>query len=455
MDSVLKGFGTKVFLFAALLVVCLVNPDFFAFAGSTSLSKGFVVPCQIQTNGAAWEGTLAFGLFDNFSENKLSSDRSYLVVMKTDGELIDLRQTNDASYWAVKKVSQDELLFQGEPGAWIGTHLWNLKTNQTIDLPDFGGHHDIEYNPDTGTFLTIVSYERDINGTKVLFDKIVEYNASGLIMWSWDTYPHFDADMACPFNDTWFYNGHWLPDLTHTNSLQWNYKQNVIYLNIRDLNTFCKINKTSGELIWSCGEHGDFTLLNPQGQAVNSLWYHSHALKEVEPDVFEMFDNDFHNQTNPLNTSSRLIELTVNETSKTAFVSWSWTAPKEFWTPYWGEVDRLPNGDRLGTFGSQTHAIFWNNLTHSDGAVLIEVNPKGQIVRTYTFPENWGIYRAIEMESSPAQGKKSTLNAIIVLVISLAILLTLAILVTTLKKRYSRNLNVQILYVGRRFDLLY
>jgi len=233
------------------------NVKILATADPASKIESFGIPCQIETNGTAWEGTLAFGLFDNFSVNRLSSDRSYLVVMKSNGEVINLRETNDASYWAIKQISPEELLFQGEPGAWIGTHIWDFRNNQTADLPDFGGHHDIEYNPKTKTYLTLVSYEREINGTKILYDKIVEFNAKGAVLWSWDTYPSFTVDMACPFNDTWFYNGQWLPDLTHTNSLQWDVNSNSIYLNVRNLNTFCEINKTTSELVWSCGEHGD------------------------------------------------------------------------------------------------------------------------------------------------------------------------------------------------------
>ena len=431
----LKSSCKLVSLCVLLLVLCITIPILSAFAISPSALDNSIVPCQIQTYGSAWDGTLAFGLFDNFSVNKLSSDRSYLVVMKTNGDLINLRETNDASYWSIKQVSSDELLFQGEPGAWIGEHVWNLKSNQTVDLPNFNGHHDIEYNPETKTYLTPVSYVRVVNGTQILYDKIVEYAQNGTELWSWDTYPRFTIDMACPFNDTWFFNGEWLPDLTHTNSLQWDYKHDLIYLNIRNLNTFCEINKTSGELIWSCGEHGDFKLLNSEGQPLDSLWYHSHALKMVKPDVFEMFDNDFHNQTNPLSTSSKLIDITINENSKTAYVSWSWTAPKDYWTPYWGEVDRLPNGDRLGTFGSQTHSIFWNNLTQSNGAVLVEINPKGEIVRTYTFPEGWGIYRAIEINLP----KQNNLGTNILDTIIGAAILTCVVLIISISKLRSRN----------------
>lgn len=94
-----------------------------------------------------------------------------------------------------------------------------------------------------------------------------------------------------------------------------------------------------------------------------------------------------------------MIEVTLNEQDMTARVSWSWTAPREYWSPYWGKADRLPNGDRIGTFGTETHSKYENIFPNSTGAVLIEVNPKGEVVRTYTFPLGWGIYRIEEIGS--------------------------------------------------------
>jgi hypothetical protein len=199
-------------------------------------------------------------------------------------------------------------------------------------------------------------------------------------------------------------NGQTVIDLTHANSLQWEFQTNTIYMNMRHLDTFCKINLTTNQTVWCLGEHGNFTLLNPNGKQIPSLWYHAHDVKEVQPNVFLMFDNEFHNTTMPCpdkfedtNANSRIIEVTVNEQNKTAWVSWSWEAPREDWTPYWGEADRLPNGDRLGTFGSQSHYLPGSEipypLPNSTGAVVVEVNPNGQVVRTYTFPYAWGIYR--------------------------------------------------------------
>jgi hypothetical protein len=310
--------------------------------------------------------------------------------MSTEGNPVLFRETQDQSYFAVKYVSQNRILFQGEPGFY--THFWNLRTNQTTDLLKVWGHHDIEYNPVNNTFLTLELYVKRINGVDVLFDKVVELDANGTILWSWDTYDHIPLSQVCPFNDTFPVNGEDVMDLTHSNTVQWDYKENICYLNVRNVNTFYKINMTTGKIIWACGKHGNFTLLNENGKEVSSLWYHGHSVKEVEPDVFIMFDNDYHNETNPNNSHSRIIEVTLNEKNMTAWISWSWTAPKEYWTTWGGDADRLPNGDRIGTFGTQTHFV-----PNSTGAALVEVNQTGEVVRTYTFPYGVGIYRIEEI----------------------------------------------------------
>jgi len=292
-------------------------------------------------------------------------------------------------------------MFMGEPDS-MSTHFWDIATNKTDDVMNVWGHHDIEYNPVTDTFLTLRDYIRVIDGKNVLMDKIVELNAEGDVLWSWDTYAdgHFSLKDECPCNDTAGGSSGYLPgptliDLTHSNSLQWDFDKNIIYLNMRAQNTFCKIDKTSSKTIWCVGEHGDFTLYDANGNRVPSLWYHAHDVREVQSDVFSMFDNDYHNTTLPCphgfngtGMHSRMLEITVNEQDMTAHENWSWSAPSAYWTPYWGSVNMLPNGDMIGAFGSNSHYV-----PNGGGAELVEVNLKGEVMRTYTFPYGWGIYR--------------------------------------------------------------
>ena len=344
--------------------------------------------------------------------------------MTTNGELLDLQTTkgqnlgpsmsgfagvSNPTYAPVKYLGNDTLMYEGAPDTT--THFWNLKTNVTTDFPNVYGHHDMIYNPITRTFLTLRSYVRQIDGRYVLMDTIVELDNQGNVLWTWDTYAggHFGLKDECLCNATTVVNGQTVIDLTHANSLQWNFQTNIIYMNMRALDTFCKINKTTNQTVWCLGRRGSFTLLGPDGKQVPSLWYHAHDLREVQPDVFTMFDDDYDNTTNATNpcpvtfestnAHSRILEITVNEQNMTAWTSWSWTAPREDWTPYWGSVDILPNGDWVGDFGSQSHFLpgsgIGSPLSNSTGAVLVEVNPKGEVVRTYTFAYGWGIYRVV------------------------------------------------------------
>jgi hypothetical protein len=238
-------------------------------------------------------------------------------------------------------------------------------------------------------------------------------------------------------------------DFTHANAIQWDYNNSVVYLNVRHTNTFYKIDMNTGNIIWACGQFGNFTLLDSQGNPLptnSSLWYHSHSTRMVEPDVFTMFDNDFDNVTNRNDCHSRMIEVTLNETSMTAWVSWSWEAPTQYWTPYFGKTDRLPNGDRIGVFGSNTHQFQQNQpwVGSDTGAVLVEVNPTGTVVRTWTFPPGWAIYRIDEVTSQasvptvPVGVIPELGSAVFILVISVSCLIP-AILIKRRLQRTNRR----------------
>ncbi len=370
-----------------------------------STAQAFTLPCTISTTGNAWNGEVAFGLWQ--TTNATWPIGSYLVVMKTDGTIEYLLQSNNTApnYEVAKNIAQNTLLIQADPkggsatSTMLATHIWNYVTNTTTDYPNVYGHHDIEYNPINNTFLTLQVYAKNVNGTADLFDKIVEFNATGGVLWTWDLGNVIPVSEADPFGPTDVFNGTVVQDFSHSNALQWDYNNNIVYLNSRHLDTFYKINMSNSKLIWAVGKYGNFTLLSENGTKVNSLWYHSHGTYQVAPNVFEMFDNDFDNETNPSDCQSRMIELIVNESSMTAYVNWQWRAPASYWSFALGSSILLPNGNRLGTFGVPSHQRPENaqlNFTNT-GAIVVEVDPLGNIVRTYTFPVGWAIYRVLPL----------------------------------------------------------
>lgn len=417
MFSLIRKKATIPIIIATAIFLLLIG---YTVTKSDVFSNGFTLSCTIETYGNAWNGTLAFPL-------SRGDDNEYLVVMDTNGDLLNLRKSD--GYDAVYNIANNTLLFQGEPyvdGAntspTYATHIWNLAENTTTDFPNVVSHHDIQYNPINNTFLTLQVYIRTVENNSILYDKIVQVDAVGKTLWTWDTYDYIPLSEA-PSYETSTFNGQTVQDFTHANALDWDYNNNIIYLNLRNTNTFYKINQTNGNIIWACGQLGNFTLLDENNQQVSNLWYHSHDVKQVTPNVFSMFDNDYDNNTNPNNCHSSMKKVTLNETNMTAYISWSWEAPTQYWTLYGGATLILPNGDYLGCFGTPTHQFPQNQPWNFNdtGAVFVEVNPEGQIVRTFTFPVGSYVYRLEALTNNSPFHSIPEYPLVFILVIALAV----------------------------------
>ncbi|MHA2365494.1 MAG: hypothetical protein ACXAC7_16175, partial [Candidatus Hodarchaeales archaeon] len=77
----------------------------------------------------------------------------------------------------------------------------------------------------------------------------------------------------------------------------------------------------------------------------------------------------------------------------------SWVGSYTYSQNRWGDADSLPNGNRLGCFGTEIHP----NTTI--GARIVEVDNTGQIVWELNFPSNenysWGMYRTERFLEEP------------------------------------------------------
>ncbi|MHA2313067.1 MAG: aryl-sulfate sulfotransferase, partial [Candidatus Thorarchaeota archaeon] len=128
-------------------------------------------------------------------------------------------------------------------------------------------------------------------------------------------------------------------------------------------------------------------------------FYHAHSVEQIDDDRFIIFDNDLHNQTDRDSSKSRILEIKIDEETMTAHEVWSWTGDRSYFSSWWGDADRLANGNRLGTFGTE-----WK-LEGPYGARLVEVNGDGEIVWEMSFRNNddiiYAIYRMERIRFSP------------------------------------------------------
>ncbi len=315
-----------------------------------------------------------------------------LFIINMDGEIIIEKDVGTDAFLSVEFINSTTLLY----GNYEGALLWNIETDVEEQL-HFKGHHEYEWNPIDNTYFTLNQYLVFYDGLDYVYDRIAEFTSEGEMIWSVNMSEFVPFEHWCPFQDT-EYEG--MADITHANSIFYDDVEDVIYVNCRNTNTFYKIDHKTGELLWSLGEYGDFELYDIEGNLKESLFYHGHALEKINDDTFIYFDNDQHNQEDAQNRESRIIEIQIDEVSREARIIWQWVSSEEYHSAWWGDADLLPNGNRLGTFGTLDHSG-----STSIGARLVEVSNEGDIVWEMKYPKDGdiahGVYRMERIDFAP------------------------------------------------------
>ena len=282
--------------------------------------------------------------------------------------------------------------------------FWNLETNNQYTIEAINdtlrGHHDWCYNPVTDTFVALFKETVEAEDATWKVDMILEFDWTGNLLWE---YHMSESDLAsdyfgtqCMISDHSLEEQPGVHDWSHCNTIYWDSSTNIIYINSRNLDNVCAIEYPTGKVLWVAGRNGDFAMYDQHGNEKIALWWHSHSFYPVpgEPNKFILFDNDFHNVTSGSRISgepagvSRILEVEIDSNTWIMKETWSWSAPPEYYSPIWGYAQRLPNGNRVGCFGSRGLP---ENAKY--GGTLVEVNEGGEIVWQVAFPKEWGIYR--------------------------------------------------------------
>ncbi|MBY8998721.1 MAG: aryl-sulfate sulfotransferase [Candidatus Thorarchaeota archaeon] len=330
-----------------------------------------------------------------FPTDESSNDREdYAVIVDMEGNVVNGFYQSDRSGLLQLINSTTVFFVDAVSGNFT---LWNIYTNQTEYTMAPSGHHDAEYNPITETFTVIESvYDNgQYNWMGDLYDvesdDIVEYDMDGNEVWRWQgnlTFP-FDADEWMLRNETARGDIDWM----HSNGLYWDLDEGSLYLSVRHLDNVVKVDYETGETVWVAGRYAGegpaLTMYNLNGEEVDTLYYHTHAVELIAPNTLLLFDNDFWNLTrpNPEFGISGYVEFVVDEGAMTATETWTWRAPEEYYANSQGDAARLPNGNTLGAFNLRPAPI------------VTEVNQAGEIVWEWIFePTNhsdhtygWGV----------------------------------------------------------------
>jgi len=220
-------------------------------------------------------------------------------------------------------------------------------TRREINVPD--AHHDVIEGPGGG-WVTFVTTYRDVDGTTVAGDQLVELGEDGSQRVLWDAFDNLEVveNDGCELTQL---DG---ADWTHANGLVYDAADDSYVISLYFTEQVVKIDRATGDTVWILGGLGsDFTF------ADDDAFGPQHA-PELTANGVRLFDN------RGISDGSRLVEYSLDEATGIATNTWSWGYPGGAWTPVLGDVQRFDDGSALGSWGLTGHVTL--------------VSPEGELV---------------------------------------------------------------------------
>jgi hypothetical protein len=231
-------------------------------------------------------------------------------------------------------------------------------------------------------------------GGSSLDEQRLEEVSPGLdLVWSWNFSEHLTASAG-------------REDFCHGNSVHIDEAEGTLYLSCRFLG-LVKLDRGSGDVLWRLGGSfdttslgaGDFTF-DPPASRFSDI--HDPQLNDDGTMLF--YDNGGYDQGLQPSVDppyhSRVVEYQVDQTAMTATLTFEFPGsfPVDDWyqtqwySPYWGGVEGLVNGNVLVTAGVRSADL---------STRIFEVNRQGEVVWELTFPPNYGSYLARRLNPPP------------------------------------------------------
>ena len=350
--------------------------EVYSFRTSEQLSNSssLIIDHQEMENGVT-----IFGAFFNYFSAAIDSLGKEIWNSGSDN-FVYYSSNENGNIFGCSLIQNAENNLPGKEISFDGIQIWNEPNDNFL-------HHDIIRLPN-GNYLGLIETSSlgpiPIGEWTALFqnlgfladgitpefpwvgDKIVEWDKdSKEIVWSWNTFEHFNMSDFDELGGTWneaYFNLHY--DWTHANAIIFDEQENVIYLSSRHLSRITKIDYSTGNIIWNLGHQmnsGDVALGNDIGFSFQ------HSLQLLENGNLLTFDNgnlsqEFRDTDVPI---SRAIEVRI--ANESALVEWSYDLPEDLFGFASGNAQKLNNGNVLIT-------------TVGGGGRSLEVNTYGEIV---------------------------------------------------------------------------
>lgn len=266
---------------------------------------------------------------------------------------------------------------------FAGKTLWECSD------PKCGGTGDLTHDTielSNGNHV-VLRWQEIGNGTNLDSNTIFEeIDSTGKVVWSLD----YGKLVPKPSGVT----GDWC----HGNSISVNIEKNEVYANCRFMGLIKTTYTNPNALVWYLPASYGKATGNMAFSPTTSQYSDTHDPEIHDDGTILIFDNGGYNQSMfPGGTTyhSRAVEYKIDEAKKTATLAWEFpgtfsvdTWYKNNWyNAYFGDADRLANGNVLITAGS----VSANN---GDARVFEVMKADGKVVWEFRLDASFGVYRA-------------------------------------------------------------
>lgn len=160
----------------------------------------------------------------------------------------------------------------------------------------------------------------------------------------------------------------------HPNSLAYHRDGNIL-VSARNLCAIIKIDRNTGEIIWTLGgKSNDFTFIGENEANAPNYFSYQHDIRVLPNGHITIFDNGKQHSPN----YSRAVEYELDEVNLTCKLVWEHRNTPDIYADIFGNFQRLPNGNSF---------IGWGNSAVGGGVALQELHPDGSIALELKLPE--------------------------------------------------------------------
>ncbi len=241
-----------------------------------------------------------------------------------------------------------------------GTTIWQMSaadlnkalaaaTCSGCNITVVGTHHDFAALPN-GHVVVIAATQRDVNGTTVTGDALIDLDQNHNPVWLWNEFDHLDINRQ-PYL---------FPDWTHTNAILYSPDDGSLLISVRHQNWLIKVDyangQGAGDILWRLGYQGDFSLVG--GADPTDWFYAQHGPSFATTNtagifsltVFDNGDDRVFPSGATCNSAgappclySTVPILQIDENAKTATLTSHYSTP--FYNFFGGNAAVLPNGN--------------------------------------------------------------------------------------------------------------